>query len=278
LSDSNQQRPFWTSLPGVLTGVAGVLGAITGLIALFHKDEGITDPQTRPKPAAEQPSVPPSGTASDTATDHGVIAGVRIIERRTVLDLSEWRQTSENDIAQEIRRSLVVSRNTFVLERLDPEQRTFVHRIGTSSSIDPIVHCTGCRIVPVAKKVAPMQHEWDVVFPIGDLDVGDSITISFSVDFWNAFQSRDQWWGGFRVLHDTERAMFTVVFPDWKKPASNTLKYGYKKASTGKDVSLIPRSEDVEQAADPNGRVSQLQWTVDHPQPDRSYRVYWQWE
>jgi hypothetical protein len=54
MADAEHTRSFWTTLPGILTGIAGVIAAITGLVvALFATDIlGGSTPSSTPIPAA----------------------------------------------------------------------------------------------------------------------------------------------------------------------------------------------------------------------------------
>lgn len=255
-------RRFWASLRRGVKETAALVAAITTITAGYYalRTRGDAEP------------------AGDAERKVAVIPGIRIIERSTTLDLSDWRATSEDDIARGVRRSPVVSRNRFLLERVNPEQREFVHRIGTTSKIDPELECTGCRLERVKSEAGPLARQWDLVFDVSDRKVAEPIQLSFNVRFWNAFQSPDQWWGGFRILHATERAIFKVVFPAAKKPKRKDLEFVYVIAATQKRVSDPPRDGNLHEVLDSDDRVSQLQWTVNNPNPDRSYRVYWKWE
>jgi hypothetical protein len=115
-----QRRAFWRYVIGILGGLTTFLGLVLVVIQLRHetRTNAAHERATRSEPA------PAPARASDLAP------GVRIIERRTTLDLSGWKATTEDDIASEIGRSLVVSHNEFVLERLHPRQREFVHSVG----------------------------------------------------------------------------------------------------------------------------------------------------
>jgi hypothetical protein len=220
---------------------------------------------------------PPSHADAQYGHPQEILGGVRIAERRTTLDLSGWKSVSEDDVARSIKRSRAVSRNHFVIERLEPEQGVFVHRMGTSSPIEPEVHCDKCKVEQVIKAVAPAPKEWDIIFDISREPVGPLIDIDFSVDFWNAFDSPDQWWGGFRILYATERAIFRVEFPKEHRPAGKTVTFGYIKANTRRRELLQPNAEDANVQSNPDGTVSSVMWTVQNPQPDRSYRVFWSW-
>ncbi|HEX4953958.1 MAG TPA: SPOR domain-containing protein [Thermoanaerobaculia bacterium] len=56
-----ESKGFWTTLPGVLTGFAAVIGAVTGLYVAMK-------PQTGPAQVTESSSVPTSGPAVTPTT------------------------------------------------------------------------------------------------------------------------------------------------------------------------------------------------------------------
>jgi hypothetical protein len=56
MTDNTKQGSFWTTAPGILTGVAGVLAGILGIIKVFYPD-GTTPPNATPSPASNQAAV-----------------------------------------------------------------------------------------------------------------------------------------------------------------------------------------------------------------------------
>jgi hypothetical protein len=58
---------FWTSLPGILTGLAAVIGAMAGLIALFVTRDGGDD-----QPPADTPEVVDDGEMPEDFQDIGI--------------------------------------------------------------------------------------------------------------------------------------------------------------------------------------------------------------
>jgi hypothetical protein len=57
------KRNWWTTLPGLLTGTAAVITALTGLVAVFVPRDGPTDrpaAETQAPQAAATPPAPPS--------------------------------------------------------------------------------------------------------------------------------------------------------------------------------------------------------------------------
>jgi hypothetical protein len=125
------------------------------------------------------------------------------------------------------------------------------------------------------KEGLPLR-EWDLVFDVQHQPIGTEISIVFSVDFWNSFQRPDQWWGGFRILHSTEKAIYTVVFPDEKKPKADSVQYRFVRSVSQKPESLVIKPMDLKIRSG-KGLMERVTWTVANPQPDRSYRVYWAW-
>ena len=70
-SDGQTSGGFWTTLPGILTGIAGVIGAITALI-LGLKEAGLIgakdppiSPTNSPTPTSISPTPSPEGSASN---------------------------------------------------------------------------------------------------------------------------------------------------------------------------------------------------------------------
>ena len=203
------------------------------------------------------------------------IAGLRVIKRATTLDLQDWNPASEDQLARGTPVSLAISRNRFTIERTDPNQGCFIHRMGTSSGIIPQVHCERCRKIEL-KNNSGQLREWDLVFDIASKPLGEPIEIVFNVDFWNSFQRPEQWWGGFRILHATEKAEFRLAFPESRRPRVDRLKYTYVKAASQSRQDIVPEPMDLDLSVR-DGYVNRVTWIVKNPQPDRSYRIYWEW-
>jgi hypothetical protein len=64
MGDDDNKKSFWTSLPGVLTGIAAVIGAITGIVVAINANH-VTTPS--PSPTTPLPS-PPSSSPSSSPT------------------------------------------------------------------------------------------------------------------------------------------------------------------------------------------------------------------
>jgi len=203
--------------------------------------------------------------------------GVKLVERRTTLDLRGWKNASEDDIASKRKVSKAVSVNEFTVERLHDGGQKFLHRMGTSSPIDPEVDCGGCEVRQFSKDIAPTPREWNIIFYIRNEPIGHPIPIRFSVTFWNAFQNADQWWGGFRIIHPTKRATFKVLFPTNHRPLATDISFAFVKAGTAKREPVVPAPEDWSAVVGNDGRVDEVEWAIDHPEDDLSYRVYWNW-
>ena len=203
------------------------------------------------------------------------IPGIRVDNRETTLDLSGWQETTEADIANRIKKSVAVSRNKFTIVRTHEYATDFIHVIGTSSGITPEVSCSGrCRMVPRnSGKDNRAPKEWDLDFDISKAPLDKKIEFEFSVSFWNAFQTPTQWWGGFRVLHPTKSSLYSVQFPETRRPLPETVAYYYQDRQEHRYEDEIRSSVVI----DGTGRVAKLTWEVPNPDGDRSYRVKWDW-
>jgi len=70
MADQDSRSPFWTSLPGILTGAAALITAISGL-AIWHSKSNpqpaptpapLVQQQQQPQPLTQQPQVVPATT------------------------------------------------------------------------------------------------------------------------------------------------------------------------------------------------------------------------
>jgi hypothetical protein len=203
------------------------------------------------------------------------IPGIRVDKRETTLDLSGWRETTAADIDNRVKKSLAISRNRFTVVRTHEYTTTFIHIVGSTSGIAPVVDCRGqCRMVPRdPSRESRAPNEWNLEFDISNLPLDQSTVLEFSVSFWNAFQDPKQWWGGFRILHPTKSSIYSIEFPESRHPLPETLKYVYV------DRQESPYDDEVRATLmqDADGRVAKLTWEVPYPSADRSYRVKWDW-
>lgn len=200
------------------------------------------------------------------------IPGIRVDKRETTLDLTGWQETTEAEIGT-AKKSLAVSRNRFSVVRTHLHATTFIHIAGTSSGLTPEVRCANCRLLPRTSGTAGRApNEWNIEFDISNVPLDEKFEIEFEFLFWNAFQ-KPQEWGGFRVLHATKVALYSVVFPGVKLPRRQSLAYYYV------DSKEHPYDEDPRTSlvVDDEGRVQKLTWEVPFPSADRSYRVRWDW-
>jgi hypothetical protein len=204
-----------------------------------------------------------------------LIPGVRIEKRETVVDLSGWQETTETDISSLLKKSLAVSSNKFTIVRTHEYATEFIHIVGTTSGIHPEVNCKGCGVRPRnAGATARAPNEWDVVFDISSIPIEQEIELNLQVKFWNAFQNPSQWWGGFRILHSTEVATYSIVFPQTKHPRPETIELYYFDTKPH----TFTKEQNSTSDQDATGRLQKLTWTVTNPIADRSYRVKWVWD
>jgi hypothetical protein len=206
-----------------------------------------------------------------------LIGGIAVEDRKTTLDLTGWQPTTDAEVAARLKRSKAVSTNHFTIRRTTARVTTFQHIMGTSSGIVPVVHNLSSlkQWVEVRslddRTRAP--HEWSIMFDISRIPVDETVDIDFSVDFWNAFQTPDQWWGGFRVLHATASSTYTIKFPAAHRPRFETLSYVVKRTSETKYEAANETQVDQDDA----GRVAAVTWNKQGPLGDTSYRIKWSW-
>src|SRR5262249_55757980 len=139
-----------------------------------------------------------------------------------------WQETTPDDLATRVKRSMAISKNRFSITRTRKHASNFIHVIGTSSGITPEVRCNGCRMVPrQSEGESRAPNEWDLEFDVSTLALDDEKEFEFSVIFWNAFQNPTQWWGGFRILHPTVLSLYSIQFPETRRPLPDTFQYLY---------------------------------------------------
>jgi hypothetical protein len=201
------------------------------------------------------------------------IPGIRVERRETTLDLSGWQETAATEVST-VKKSLAVSKNKFSVVRTHLHASKFIHIAGTTSGLVPEVRCNGCTLSPRMSAVAGRTpNEWSIEFDISNRQLDEKFDIEFSFLFWNAFQTRQQLWGGFRVLHATEVASYSIQFPTSRRPLPQTLVYFYVDSKEH----VYDKELDTSLATDQAGRVEKLTWKVQYPNADRSYRVKWDW-
>jgi hypothetical protein len=204
-----------------------------------------------------------------------MIPGVRLEKRETTLDLSGWQPTTDAELAAGAKKSRAVSHNKYTIVKIHDYATTFVHVAGSSSGITPEIECGG-KCTMRARDVGNDRrtpNEYEIEFNIAKVPVNGKVDIEFDFVFWNAFQKPSQWWGGFRILHTTEVALYSIQFPTSNRPPKETLDYAYY------DTDWRPYTDEVFATVANNdaGRVDKVTWKVPHPLSDRSYRIKWDW-
>jgi hypothetical protein len=206
-----------------------------------------------------------------------LIGGIAVEDRNTTLDLTAWQPTTEAEVAAHIKKSKAVSTNHFRIRRTSATVTTFQHIMGTSSGLEPVVHnFSSLRQWVELRKIddhTRAPYEWNIMFDISGVPVDETLDIDFSVDFWNAFQTPDQWWGGFRVLHATARSTYTIKFPEGRHPRSESISYVTKRSTEAKYDARNETHIDLDKA----GRVAAVTWNKQGPLGDTSYRIKWSW-
>jgi hypothetical protein len=202
------------------------------------------------------------------------VPGVRVERRETILDLSGWKETTDADIRDKVRKSRAVSTNKFTIIRTHDYAKKFIHIAGTTSNTPPEVLCEGCSLIRRdSNRANRAPFEWNIEFDISAMPLDEKFEIEFGFVFWNAFQTKDQWWGGYRILHATKVSLYTVRFPTSMHPLPESIGYYYV------DTKDHPYDGELKLTSikDAGGRVAEMTWEVPHPESDRSYRVRWDW-
>jgi hypothetical protein len=78
MGDDNK-KPFWTSLPGILTGIAAVIVAVGGIFTAYNHISPSPSPASSPSPSSQQvvcgaqlPGITLFGTWNWLGSNHGV--------------------------------------------------------------------------------------------------------------------------------------------------------------------------------------------------------------
>lgn len=206
-------------------------------------------------------------------SDARQVPGVRVARHATTMDLSGWRETSQADIDRLVKKSLAISTDKYTVVKTQEYGRNYVHIVGTTSKIPPEIICS-CKIVErVSDGASRTTHEYLVTFDISELGLEESKVLEYSIKYWNAFQTPDQWWTGFRVLLQTETTEFTVIFPPTKHVLPGTIEFYYHDTQDHPYVGELKAAFEKDDA----GLVAKVVWSVPYPNTDRSYRIRWDW-
>jgi serine/threonine protein kinase len=203
-------------------------------------------------------------------------SGVRVVERTSTLDLTGWKRTTAEELASGERVSRGLSMTSFVLRKTEPGAKYFVHTVSSGSAADPSIWCDShpFRVIQAETQPSSGVRQWNVLVDISKEPDDQPFTVDLLVTFWNGFQNKSDWWGGFRILHATEKASYRIIFPPGL-PAGD-VKFRYKDVTANQTVYLDPGGLTVSPAPGP-APVEEITWTVDNPMPDRSYQVTWTW-
>jgi hypothetical protein len=223
----------------------------------------------------DDPAKPRLATRHEAPSTPLDTPGVKLLERRTTLDLRGWKETSPDEIVRHRKQSKAVSFSEFTIVRTHAGGKVFLHRMGTTSPIPPEIDCTNCRVEEIKKDISPAPREWNIVFDIQNEPIERPFSIRFSVTFWNAFQTADQWWGGFRILQPTKRATYKILFPLRQRPLAEQISFAFINAATGQRQLVMPAPHEARPLMGKDRRADEVEWTIDHPDDDRSYRIYW---
>lgn len=204
--------------------------------------------------------------------------GLQIHERRTVYDMRGWQAATPEQLARGERVSFSESRNELQVQRTSEAQQSFVHTVNSTSPFG--IEIFGTLADMVEKTPREGERVWELTWDISDLPLGEIRTVSWSVRFWNADQTPEQLWAGFRIKQPTRHASFTILFPASRVPDPASIRYTVTDHSGKTDVVRDYTASDGDApqlAVDPEGAV-RLEWHVASPLMESSYRAHWGWK
>jgi hypothetical protein len=207
-------------------------------------------------------------------SDEREVPGVRVEYHETTLDLSGWRETTPAQVAQHQKISAAMSHDRYTIVKTQPQAKHYVHTVGTSSGIPPDITCTHCDVSERPQDAASRTSlEYLVKFDIAALPLEGKTTLDYHTQYWNAFQTPDQWWTGVRVSDQTDLVKFTILFPPAKHAVANAIQFYYHDNADH----VLDNPGQMTMDKDERGLVASLTWMINSPSTDRSYRVRWDW-
>ena len=93
---SEDKKSFWTTLPGILTGFAAVISAVTGLVVALHGGDPTVDQQDSNNSVIEQP-VKTNHAANGLSAHASVPPGERL-SLKGIVDFSSVRFQDNNSV------------------------------------------------------------------------------------------------------------------------------------------------------------------------------------
>src|SRR5271165_404414 len=98
-----------------------------------------------------------------------LVEGVRVVTRRTTLDLTDWAEVSAKEMAEHVKKSRSIFRNRFTVQRLNYDNGLiFVHRIGTTSGIDPYVSSDSHNFKLIKLNNRNYLREWNILLDVSN--------------------------------------------------------------------------------------------------------------
>src|SRR5277367_3391158 len=81
-------------------------------------------------------------------SDQRQVPGVRVEYHETTLDLTDWHDTTPEQVARREKISAALSHDRYTVVKTQPQAVNYVHTVGTSSGIPPDIMCTHCIVKP----------------------------------------------------------------------------------------------------------------------------------
>jgi hypothetical protein len=212
--------------------------------------------------------------ASDETVNQILNPGVRVERHATTMDLSGWKDTTQSDIDNRIKKSLAISTNKLTVVKAQEYGRNYGLIVGASSAIPPEIICQGCKVEPrTPDKALRTAYAYRINFDLSKLGMEESQDLDYAIKYWNSFRTPDQWWAGFVIQRQTELAEFTIIFPQAKHPLAESLQFSYRDTKDHPHVGEPKPSFERDDA----GLVSKIIWNIPRSRENRVYRVQWDW-
>jgi class 3 adenylate cyclase len=211
-----------------------------------------------------------SAPLNSSQASHLVVSPFEIEQVHVTIDLTERKTVPPGKEAQKISPDTATTR--LKLRRLDDHAHEYHYRLATSSQIDPEVKCLThpFKLVPINEQIMENTHAWNLVIDLSGEPLGKEVEVIYQTTYWNAYRGETNEWSATHVLHFTKLLELEILFPE-QKPMKAYRLYMVDRALGGPKEKF----RDVPEAENQQGK--RFVWRLRNPNPNRIYRVDWDW-